>query len=152
MHSAPTTCPSTAPARRATPPAGHPGRGSEPVPPRRPTSRAASPGLWALVVLALLPFLAACPQGAPCSWTVTNETGEELTSVRYAEQGWIFEDSVLGVDNLGVSEDVTFEVDAGKTYDLQAFAGDDQFLRLDAATCKDGEELTTTLAAFDRQL
>ncbi len=105
------------------------------------------------ILLLLLPLLlTGCPEGDPCTWTVSNETGEELSSLRFAEQGGIFGETVLAGVPLPVSEEVAFDVDGGSTYDLQAFAGDSQFLRLEAAHCYDGEALETTLVAFDRQI
>ncbi len=105
-----------------------------------------------LSLFPLLILLTGCPEGEPCTWTVSNETGEELTSLRFAEQGRIFGENVLAGVPLPVSEEVAFDVDGATTYDLQGFAGEDQFLRLEAAHCYDGEALETTLVAFDRQI
>jgi hypothetical protein len=111
------------------------------IPPMRP-----------LPLLVLL--LSGCASGAPCAWTVTNDTGFVLQTVRYvASSGFEWSEDVLADIPLPPSESVAFDVDGGTGYDLQGFAsGGRSYTRINAITCEDGEAHSTILGGSDRDL
>ncbi len=112
------------------------------------------PLLPSLLLLLLLPLLVGCEAGAPCTWTVTNDTGTPLETVRWVvSDGFEWSADVLADVPLEPNEPVAFDVDGGSTYDLQGFATDgSRYTRVGAITCEDGEAHTTSLSGPDRDM
>ena len=101
--------------------------------------------------LPLLVLLVGCEVGAPCTWTVTNDTGVVLETVRWVSAGGFgWSSDVLADVPLPPNEPVAFDVEGGGTYDLQAFgANGERYTRISAITCEDGEPHTTSLSGPD---
>ena len=105
-------------------------------------------------LLPLLLLLMGCATGDPCTWTVTNDTGVELETVRFVtSSGFEWSADVLADVPLPVNESVAFDIDGGSSYDLQGFGPTGRsYTRINAATCEDGEALASSLTASDRDL
>jgi hypothetical protein len=104
--------------------------------------------------LLLLPLFVGCGSGDPCTWTVSNDTGLELETVRYAQSGSLtWSGDVLADVPLPPNEPVAFDVEGGFSYDLQGFGGQGQrYSRNDAITCENGESHETSLGGPDLDL
>lgn len=112
------------------------------------------PAMRSLPLLPFLLLLAGCEVGAPCTWTVTNDTGGPLETVRWVGSGGFdWSPDVLADVPLPPNEPVAFDVDGGSTYDLQGFgAGGERYTRISAITCEDGETHATSLSGADLDL
>ncbi len=103
--------------------------------------------------LPLLILLAGCASGGPCTWTVNNDTGLPLETVRYAASAGVWSADVLADVPLEPNEPVAFDVEGGSTYDLQGFGPNgERYTRVSAVTCEDGESHETSLSGADLDL
>jgi hypothetical protein len=103
--------------------------------------------------LLLLLLLSGCASGDPCTWLITNDTGEPVIELVTAGPSGQWSDDVLAGEPLAYGDQVAIDIDAGRPQSVLAtgFSGD-RYIVVRAVECTDGEQLFTEVGIGDREL
>jgi|GEM_PF-6689061 len=109
--------------------------------------------LLLIPLLLLLAPLAGCQNGAPCTWLITNETGETWIELVTSRPSGQWGEDILADEPLPYNDQVAIDIEAGRPHSILAvgFSGD-RYLIVRAVDCEDGEQLFTSIGISDREL
>jgi len=104
-------------------------------------------------LIPLILLLAGCAAGDPCTWLITNDTGEPLIELVTAGPSGQWGDDVLAGEPLAYTDQVAIDIDAARPQSvLGTGLSGDRYIVYRAVECVDGEQHFPDLGLGDREL